>query len=205
MREAPLKPHAAAPLFAAKRALRARVLSAREALGPEARAAGARAIASRIAALPSFERAATLLATLPFGSEWDMRPLAQDWVDRGRILVLPRVDETGRTLVLHRVADLDADVVQGYRGIPEPSPHAQAVSPSVVDCALVPGVAFDAAGRRLGYGGGYYDRLLPLLRIGVPRIAGAFDEQLVDEVPAGVHDVGVDLIVTPTRTLAAHR
>ena len=63
------------------------------------------------------------------------------------------------------------------------------------------GVAFDAAGRRLGYGGGFYDRLLPLVRAGVPRIAGAFDVQIVDEVPAGPQDRRVDAVVSPTRTL----
>jgi 5-formyltetrahydrofolate cyclo-ligase len=205
MREAADTPHAAAPLAAAKRALRARVLAARDALDPMARAAGARAIASRIAALPSFDGATTLLATLPFGSEWDVRPLAQAALDRGKTLVLPRVDATARVLVLHRVADLDTDVLPGFRGIAEPSPRAPVVRPVEVDCVLVPGIAFDAAGRRLGYGGGYYDRLLPELRPGVPRIAGAFDVQVVDTVPAGGHDAAVDVVVTPTRTLATRR
>jgi 5-formyltetrahydrofolate cyclo-ligase len=65
----------------------------------------------------------------------------------------------------------------------------------------VPGVAFDAACRRLGYGGGYYDRLLPLLPATAPRVAGAFDVQIVDAVPAAAHDLGVDCIVTESRTL----
>lgn len=193
------------PLHAAKKALRSRVLAARDALAPASRAAGSRAIASRIAALPAFDGAVTVLATLPFGSEWDSRPLAQVALDRGKALLLPRVDPAARTLVLHRVADLDADVVRGYLGVPEPSPEAPVARPSEVDCVLVPGVAFDAAGRRLGYGGGFYDRLLPQLRAGVARIAGAFDVQIADEVPAGAHDVAVDAIVTPTRTLAARR
>ena len=70
---------------------------------------------------------------------------------------------------------------------------------------LVPGVAFDRDGRRLGYGGGYYDRLLPLLSRDATRIAGAFDLQIVDRVPAGPHDVAVDAIVTETQTLAIDR
>ena len=134
-----------------------------------------------------------------------MRPLAQAALDRGKTLVLPRVDAAARVLVLHRVADLDGDVVPGFRGIPEPSPDLPTVRPADVDCALVPGVAFDDDGRRLGYGGGYYDRLLPQLRPGVPRIAGAFDLQIVDHVPAGAHDVAVDVVVTPTRTVATRR
>ena len=70
---------------------------------------------------------------------------------------------------------------------------------------LVPGVAFDLAGRRLGYGGGYYDRLLPLLSPDAARVAGAFELQIVDRVPAAPHDVAVGTIVTESRTLALGR
>ena len=72
-----------------------------------------------------------------------------------------------------------------------------------VDWVLVPGVAFDARGHRLGYGGGYYDRLLALMAPSVPRVAGAFDLQVQEDVPAAPHDLTVDVVVTPTRTLAA--
>jgi 5-formyltetrahydrofolate cyclo-ligase len=79
------------------------------------------------------------------------------------------------------------------------------VAPAAIDWVLVPGVAFDAAGRRLGYGGGYYDRLLPQLSPGVARVAGTLEIQLVDRVPAGPHDLPVDTIVTERRTVALRR
>jgi 5-formyltetrahydrofolate cyclo-ligase len=104
-----------------------------------------------------------------------------------------------------RIDSLRDAIAPGYRGIPEPHADAPHASPHEVALALVPGVAFDAAGRRLGYGGGYYDRLLPLLPRTAPRIAGAFDLQLVDVVPAAAHDLAVDMIVTPTRIVSAHR
>jgi 5-formyltetrahydrofolate cyclo-ligase len=66
---------------------------------------------------------------------------------------------------------------------------------------LVPGVAFDASGHRLGYGGGYYDRLLPRLRRDAARIAGGYEMQLVDRVPAALHDVPVQALATEVRTL----
>ena len=69
----------------------------------------------------------------------------------------------------------------------------------------MPGVAFDADGRRLGYGGGYYDRLLPLLPPTAPRVAGAFEVQLVDCVPAAPHDIGVDCIATELRLVGCAR
>jgi 5-formyltetrahydrofolate cyclo-ligase len=74
-----------------------------------------------------------------------------------------------------------------------------------VDWMLVPGVAFDGTGRRLGYGGGFYDRLLPLLAPDAVCAAGAYELQLVDEVPAAPHDLTVDVIVTEARTLTPRR
>ena len=78
-----------------------------------------------------------------------------------------------------------------------------AVAPGAVDWVLVPGVAFDPCGRRLGYGGGFYDRLLPLFAPGTARVAGAFDVQIVPRVPAAPHDLAVHTIVTETRTIPA--
>ena len=67
----------------------------------------------------------------------------------------------------------------------------------------MPGVGFDSAGRRLGYGGGYYDRLIETLRPGTSLIALAFDAQVVDEIPAEEHDKKVDKIITETRVIKA--
>ena len=129
------------------------------------------AMPTRMRSAPSSKRclrlplARTVLLTLPFRSEWDTRPLAVDALRAGKRVVIPRVDRVARMLRLHAVADLDADVVAGYLGIPEPRETLPVVEPGDVDWVLVPGVAFDAAGRRLGYGGGFYDRLLPLIRV----------------------------------------
>jgi len=192
-----------AALREAKQALRATVLAARDAIPAEAHARLSAAIAGRVAALPSFASARGVLMTLPFRSEWDSRGLARDVIASGRRLVLPRVDRDARELALHAIADLDADVAPGYVGIPEPRAACASVAPAEVDFVLVPGVAFDAQGRRLGYGGGFYDRLLPRLRPDAVLVAGAFDEQVVGAVPAASHDARVPLIVTPTRVIVA--
>ncbi|TMH37254.1 MAG: 5-formyltetrahydrofolate cyclo-ligase [Betaproteobacteria bacterium] len=185
----------------AKLALRLRLLSERDRLSPETRSAASSAIVAAIAARDDFRRARTLLLTLPFGSEWDMRPLLVQALSQGKAVALPRVDQERRMLAICRVVDLRLDVTAGYRTILEPGAHCQIVEPARIDWALVPGVAFDVAGRRLGYGGGYYDRLLPTLRTDARRIAGAFDLQIVDHVPAAPHDLTVDAVVTPSRTL----
>ena len=99
-------------------------------------------------------------------------------------------------LELHAIADPERDVGAGSRAFPSRSPHCPPIARDAIDFVLVPGVAFDRDGRRLGYGGGYYDRLLPLLSPRAARVAGAFDLQVVERVPAGPHDIAVDTIVT---------
>ena len=188
-------------LHAAKRQLRLEVAVARDALDPAAREAGSRAIAERISGLESFLQARTLLVTLPYRSEWDTTRLARLAIEQGKTVVAPRVDAAARVLHLHSIADLRTDVAPGWRGIPEPRHHRPRVEPDAIDWILVPGLAFDRSGRRLGYGGGYYDRLLPLIAAAAARVAGAYDLQLVAHVPSAPHDLFVDWIVTPSETV----
>jgi len=189
----------------AKLVLRRQVLAARDALAADARTAKAAAIAARIAALPSYAGARTVLLTLPFRSEWDTRPLVVSALAEGKAVAMPRVNAARRMLELHAIVDPARDVVAGPQGIPEPRPECAHVAPLAIEWVLVPGVTFDRAGRRLGYGGGYYDRLLPLLPPGAPRIAGAFQIQIVERVPAGPHDIAVDAIVTEAETIVPSR
>ena len=194
-----------AALRASKLALRQRVLAARDALPAAMRAAASAAIATRILTRADFMSARAVSLTLPFGSEWDTAAVMRAALAAGRIVAVPRVDKASRMLELHAIADPERDVVAGYRDIPEPLPACPLVSRDTIDFVLVPGVAFDRLGRRMGYGGGYYDRLLPLLSPRATRVAGAFEVQLVDRVPAAPHDIAVGAIVTESRELAVPR
>lgn len=189
------------PLREAKRAMRERIVALRDAIPADARAEASRAIMQRIAALASFRRARCVILTLPYRSEWNARLLVEHALEDGKTVAAPRVDTRSRMLHALAIEDPARDIEAGYRGIPEPRAGCRAIALADVDWVLVPGVAFDAAGRRLGYGGGYYDRLLPLLPATAPRVAGAFDAQIVEAVPAAAHDIGVDCVVTESRTL----
>lgn len=188
-------------LHDAKRALRERMIAVRDALDPSYRAAASATIARRIMAAPSFAAAGCVLLTLPYRSEWDTRSLFAAAHAAGKTVALPRVDGNARMLELHAVRDIAADTEPGHRGIPEPRSVTPRIAVEAVDWVLVPGLAFDQEGRRLGYGGGFYDRLLSLVRPGTPRIAGAFDVQLVEHVPAAPHDLPVDAIETEFRSV----
>jgi 5-formyltetrahydrofolate cyclo-ligase len=109
-------------------------------------------------------------------------------IERGKTVVCPRVDRQERRLRLFRLEHFEHDLVPGPFGIPEPKPGSLEMGPEQIDWALIPGIAFDAHGFRLGRGAGYYDRLLPLLRPETPRLALVLEPQWVDELPTEPHD-----------------
>src|SRR5205823_15086320 len=144
----------------AKRRLRERVLRSRDALPAELRARFGAAITEQLLAREDFRAARTVLLSVAFRSEWETRPMFSAAQALGKTTVAPRVDRERRMLGLCAVANLEHDIGSGYLGIGEPLSHCPSVDPSAIDWVLVPGVAFDPSGHRIGYGGGYYDRLL---------------------------------------------
>jgi 5-formyltetrahydrofolate cyclo-ligase len=185
----------------AKRSVRERILRARDAIPAQLRIAASTAIAATLSRRPDFIAARVVLLTLPFGSEWDTGLLLSAALAGSKTVAVPRVNQERHMLEIHAVCDAAREIAPGYRGIPEPRADCPPVALASIDWVLVPGVAFDAEGRRIGYGGGYYDRLLPLLASGAARVAGAFELQVVERVPAAPHDTTVDAIVTERRTL----
>jgi 5-formyltetrahydrofolate cyclo-ligase len=188
--------HPAEGILGAKKALRERILAQRDALDAGLRREHSRAITATILALPEFAGARAIAAYCSFGSEYDTAALLEAVRATGKTLLLPRVDKAAGRIKLKRVQDPGADLVAGVWGIREPSTTCPTANAEEADFVLVPGVAFTRKGDRLGYGGGYYDRLLPMLRPDASRIAAAFSLQVVDSIPAAPHDQRVHRIVT---------
>lgn len=182
-----------------KSLLRAHTRAARRAVTPERREAAAEAIAARVLALPEFAdvRAALLYGATP--EEADPAPLERALRERGVRIAYPRVAGP-RRLTLHWVEG-PADLVGGSFGLLEPRADAPLASTDDLDAVVVPGVAFDARGYRLGFGGGFYDALLAECSGHMPTVGIAFDEQVVDACPVDEHDHTVNVLVTPTRTI----
>jgi 5,10-methenyltetrahydrofolate synthetase len=184
----------------AKAELRRHILARRDALAPEQRVSLSAAIFQTIRALPAFATARVVLAYSSFGSEPPTGPFLEAVLEGGKALVLPRVDRANRRLALHRVTALRTDLRPGVWGIQEPDPaRCPPVGIEVIDFALVPGVVFDVEGGRIGYGAGYYDRLLAECAPGTALVAAAFELQVVDAVPMAAHDRRVDRVVTEHR------
>ncbi|MEM1414184.1 MAG: 5-formyltetrahydrofolate cyclo-ligase [Myxococcota bacterium] len=184
-----------------KHELRRRMKAVRGALPAAARKERSAKLAERLLALPELSGGPLVAAFVPIRGEVDLAPFLEGHRARGGTVALPRVDLEAQEVVLH-LHEAGAELAQGAFGIPEPSPAAPRVPrPDVV---LVPGLAIDPRGHRVGYGKGFYDRLLPELE-GALRVAVAFDFQLVAEVPAASFDEPVDLVVTDARVLRVER
>jgi 5-formyltetrahydrofolate cyclo-ligase len=185
---------------ALKPAARERACAARDALAPETRAAAGASIRANLLALPERERAQTVMAFASFRTEIDTRPLIELLLGRGVVVALPRI-VAPRLMTALRVTDLDADLVPGRFGIPTPHEGLEEIPPDTFDCVVVPGSAFDDRGRRVGYGGGFYDAFLPRTRPGCLWVAPLFEAQLTDEVPTEPHDLTMPLLVTEKRVI----
>lgn len=177
-----------------KPALRREVLSRRDSLSKETRAAASRKIFQRICESDAYRKAGTVLGYCSFSSELQTDSFLRAILEAGKSLALPRVNREREALDLYWVRDLEGDLEAGVWGIREPRTDLEPAGLTQIDLALVPGVVFDRRGGRLGYGGGFYDRLMgdpverPLL------VAGAFEVQIWGEVPVHQHDVLVELI-----------
>lgn len=183
-------------LLQAKAALRKEVIARRDAADGEMRKRAAQAIIRDLLALPAYRAAGTVAAYASFGSELGTSAFIAKTLADGKQLLLPRINRAQRALELRHVIDPAADLVTGVWGIREPAEHCEIVPVAMIDFVLVPGVAFTQDGARLGYGGGFYDRLLASLDRRTARIAAAFQLQIVEQLPEGPQDQRVDMVVT---------
>ncbi len=175
-------------------------LDARGALSEAERERLAVAVRARALELPELAAAESVMLFASFRTELDTAPIA-DWVlGAGKSLCLPRILGP-RRMAAYRVTDLGADLMPGKWDIPEPREGLPEVPPETIDLVFVPGSAFDEEGHRCGWGGGFYDNFLPLTRPGTPRVALAFEVQLVPGICCEPHDLPVTAIVTERRVI----
>lgn len=188
-----------------KQAIRQRIIADRAALPQESRARWSRDISARLLALPQYKSARCVLGYMSFGAEFD----STDWVRQvladGKKLLLPKVDMAARELALYHVQDLDAHLAPGAYGIREPQvENCKKAGLDEPDFILLPGVAFAHDGARLGYGGGFYDKLLVRMDAGngqhATLVAAAFSMQLITDIPQEATDRKVQWLVTETET-----
>jgi 5-formyltetrahydrofolate cyclo-ligase len=181
----------------AKSVLRAEVRARLKTLAAHKPSATSRKLCEQLRSQPVWSDAKSVLFFAPLADEPDLWPLLIEALAAGKTVCLPRYVSGSEGYVAGQVRDIHQDLVCGKFGIREPLPSCTEVPLNRLDLVLVPGVAFDARGARLGRGKGHYDRLLAHVR--GTKCGVAFEEQIVDAVPVGPLDIRLNCILTPTR------
>jgi 5-formyltetrahydrofolate cyclo-ligase len=189
-----------------KQQIRQTILAAREQLPPDVRAVHDASILDRLLQLPEYRRAGTVLGYMNFGSEFASELWVAQVLSEGKRLALPRVNRHTNLLELYWVDDLETQMAAGLWGIREPvverCERLNAINE--VEFALLPGIAFSQNGARLGYGGGFYDKLLAHAPCASHRPAlatAAYGLQVVAQIPQETTDVRVEWIITEAETI----
>lgn len=183
-----------------KAELRKRLRGVRQAAPASACSARSSAIVARLLELPEVVQARRVALFFPIEErhEVDLRALHQQLQARGQSTWYPAIDADTRVMTFRRVVDT-AELEERGLGFAEPAPDAEEASE--LDVVVVPCLAIDDRGYRIGYGAGFYDRCLPRFCPPAFAVAVAYDYQLLVEVPNTSRDVAVAAVVTDTRTL----
>jgi 5-formyltetrahydrofolate cyclo-ligase len=184
-----------------KASIRKEIIKKRDGISHDTKTAKDLSIKHQLLSLREFLDAEIVFFYASFRSEVETHTMIKESLEMGKRVVLPKVRKEGHGVMLYEIKDIN-ELSLGHMGIPEPSFNdAYSLSIDEVDIIVVPGVAFDYSGNRLGYGGGYYDMLLAQKNKKTPIIALAYEEQLVDEIPSEPHDIKIDIIITDKRVI----
>ncbi|MFZ0241781.1 MAG: 5-formyltetrahydrofolate cyclo-ligase [Desulfobacterales bacterium] len=161
-----------------------------------------RMIESRLFDFANFLEAKIVLMYIENQNEVKSAGLIRRAVDHNKIVVLPLVKTDTKKFKLFKIDDFEKDMKTGANNMLQPDPEkCRTVPIDCIDIALIPGVAFDEKGGRIGSGDGYYDRLIPHLPATTRKVALALDDQIIAQVPFESHDKHVDIIITDKRII----
>lgn len=185
-----------------KQSIRQSIIAGREGISVAERARMSGEIRCRISALPEYGAACGVMGVMAFGAEFESDGWVRQVLADGKRLILPKVNRVTRQLDPYRVTDLDTQIGLGSYGIREPvASCCELADLAEIDFILLPGVAFGRDGSRLGYGGGFYDKLLERLPHRPILVAAAFSMQLIEGIPQEATDRKVDWLVTEHETI----
>ncbi len=178
-----------------KKKLRETVQDRRDSLALIERKKRSKIIAEKFFLTEDYRNSNSILLYYPFRSEIDTTIIIKKALGDGKKVILPRVGEEG--LDLFFISNISDQLEKGSYDIMEPIPESCfRAKITDIDLIIVPGVSFDKKLNRLGYGGGFYDRLLQILSKKVKRISLSFELQITENIPVSEHDAGIDLLIT---------
>lgn len=175
-----------------KRNLRKKMRRMRDSISVSDKSIWDRQIREAFLAGPELQKASVICLYISCGSEVDTRALIPELVACGKRIAAPRVE--GDQIRFYEISGLE-DTVPGYRGIPEPGAHCPPPEEAADALVVVPGLAFTRDGKRMGYGGGFYDRFLEA-HPQYPTIAFSYHFQILEDIPADSRDCRIGTIIT---------
>ena len=186
----------------AKQVLRAKVENSIGELAADERGNKIEIIHERLFDFANFLEARIVLLYVNAPNEVPSMKIIEETIDIGKIVVLPAFDVQKNAVKLMKIDNPSRDLIMGPRQILEPNPQrCRKVPLECIDIAVIPGVALDEKGGRLGAGDGYYDRLIHKLPITTRKVSLAIEEQIFPQVPMESHDKYVDIIITDKRVI----
>lgn len=189
-------------IFVKKQEIRQGVADSLETLSADERSERTRGIENRVFEFANFLEAKIVLLYIASKYEVPTDGIFRRCFDYNKIVVLPSFELPKHKMKLFKIDNPSEDFILGSRLIPEPNPEKCKVVPmDCLDIAIIPAVALDEKGGRLGTGEGYYDRLIPKLPATTRKVALAFEEQIVPQIPMESHDKHVDIIITEKRII----
>ena len=185
-----------------KKQLRKEIIATRMSQPDETVAEKSARVAEKVKGLPEFQKAGLVMFYLDFRNEVATGELIKYCLENGKRVVIPITDTKNIRLIPSELKDYPGELKSGTWGILEPKPECvRLVELNEIDFVIVPGVSFDTSGNRLGYGGGFYDRFLRLMRPDTAFAALAFELQIRDDVGPEEHDYPVHYVVTEDRVI----
>ena len=147
-----------------------------------------------------YKNSKNIFIYLGFGSEINTIKYVEDFLNEGKKIIIPYTDMKNKVMYGIEINTLDG-LEKNKFGILEPTDISEIFNKEDIDLIIMPGVAFDRSGNRIGYGGGYYDKFLCGMSSDIPTIALAYDIQILEEVPSEKHDIKVDMVITERETI----
>jgi len=185
-----------------KHEIRSDVAQRIQSLSDEETARKNKTIENRLFGFANFLEATISLLYMHQELEVNTRSIIERSLKHNKVVVLPAYHADHHRMTLYKIDDLKTDLVPGPRGVLEPNPDRCKIVPiDRIDIAIVPSVALDEKGGRIGSGTGYYDRFLPDLPITTRKVGLAYECQIVPQVPMEAHDRYIDILITEDRII----
>ncbi len=188
-----------------KDSIRARMKAKRRALPPDLASELSTGVASNLESWVSYQEARSIMFYVSFAGEVSTGPLMERAIAAGKTVSVPKIHVIGRRMSAHIVKDPATHLERGAYGISVPVESAPEIDPGLLDMVIVPGLAFDPQGHRVGFGGGYYDRFLSRVREDCISVALAYGFQVVPSIPGEEYDLPVRYLITENGIMACRR